>query len=112
MSPQEFEKDQSPGPHLTDTSCYQSISLNKAQHYEQGQGELGGSAGVHEVLVTEHRPWLCHHLDFDVMRHDVMFCVFRTRSFNGLATTTHPTLVHWSSTVGPTADARRSTPST
>ena len=31
MSPQDFEKDQSPGPHLTETSCYQSISLNKAQ---------------------------------------------------------------------------------
>ena len=31
MSPQDFEKDQSPGPHLTDSSCYQSISLNKSQ---------------------------------------------------------------------------------
>ena len=31
MSPQDFEKDQSPGPHLTDNSCYQSISLNKSQ---------------------------------------------------------------------------------
>ena len=31
MSPQEFEKDQSPGPHLLDNSCYHSISLHKGQ---------------------------------------------------------------------------------
>ena len=31
MTPQEFEKDQSPGPHLMDNSCYQSIALNKGQ---------------------------------------------------------------------------------
>ena len=31
MTPQEFEKDQSPGPHLMDNSCYCSISLNKGQ---------------------------------------------------------------------------------
>ena len=31
MTPQEFEKDQSPGPHLMDNSCYHSISLNKGQ---------------------------------------------------------------------------------
>ncbi len=31
MTPQEFEKDQSPGPHLMDNSCYQSIALTKGQ---------------------------------------------------------------------------------
>jgi len=71
MSPQEFEKDQSPGPHLTDSSCYQSISLNKAQ--------------VHEVLVQNTDRGSVITWDFDVMRHDVMFCVFRTKeAFNGL----------------------------
>jgi len=70
MSPQEFEKDQSPGPHLTDSSCYQSISLNKAQ--------------VHEVLVQNTDRGSVITWDFDVMRHDVMFCVFRTKeAFTG-----------------------------
>jgi len=71
MSPQEFEKDQSPGPHLTDSSCYQSISLNKAQ--------------VHEVLVQNTDRGSVITWDFDVMKHDVMFCVFRTKeAFTGL----------------------------
>jgi len=65
MSPQDFEKDQSPGPHLTDSSCYQSISLNKSQ--------------VHEVLVQNTDKGSVITWDFDVMRHDVMFCVFRTK---------------------------------
>jgi len=65
MSPQDFEKDQSPGPHLTDNSCYQSISLNKSQ--------------VHEVLVQNTDKGSVITWDFDVMRHDVMFCVFRTK---------------------------------
>jgi len=70
MSPQDFEKDQSPGPHLTDTSCYQSISLNKAQ--------------VHEVLVQNTDRGSVITWDFDVMKHDVMFCVFRTKeAFTG-----------------------------
>eukprot|EP00092_Neocalanus_flemingeri_P014563 GFUD01015712.1.p1 GENE.GFUD01015712.1~~GFUD01015712.1.p1 ORF type:complete len:748 (+),score=196.06 GFUD01015712.1:565-2808(+) len=71
MSPTEFEKDQSPGPHLTDSSCYQSISLNKAQ--------------VHEVLVQNTDRGSVITWDFDVMRHDVMFCVFRTKeAFTGI----------------------------
>jgi len=65
MSPQDFEKDQSPGPHLTDSSCYQSISLNKSQ--------------VHEVLIQNTDKGSVITWDFDVMRHDVMFCVFRTK---------------------------------
>ena len=31
MSVQDFEKDQSPGPHLMDNSCYQSTTLHKGQ---------------------------------------------------------------------------------
>merc|ERR1712130_178125 len=70
MSPQDFEKDQSPGPHLTDSSCYQSISMGKAQG--------------HEVLVQNTDRGSVITWDFDVMRHDVMFCVFRTKeAFNG-----------------------------
>lgn len=70
MSPQEFEKDQSPGPHLTDSACYQSISLNKSQ--------------VHEVLVQNSDKGSVITWDFDVMKHDVMFCVYRTReAFKG-----------------------------
>lgn len=65
MSPQDFEKDQSPGPHLTDSSCYQSISLNKSQ--------------VHEVLVQNTDKGSVITWDFDVIKHDVMFCVFRTK---------------------------------
>ena len=42
MSPQDFEKDQSPGPPLTDSSCYQSISLNKSQ-------------ASHAVLTHQHQ---------------------------------------------------------
>lgn len=64
MTPQEFEKDQSPGPHLLDNSCYQSISLNRGQ--------------VHEVLVENSDRGSVITWDFDVMKHDVMFCVFRT----------------------------------
>jgi len=93
MSPQEFEKDQSPGPHLTDTSCYQSISLNKAQ--------------VHEVLVQNTDRGSVITWDFDVMRHDVMFCVFRTKeAFNGLdKPPPTPTLSNIGSfNMGPTAE--------
>jgi len=64
MSPQEFEKDQSPGPHLLDNSCYQSISLNRGQ--------------VHEVVIENSDKGSVITWDFDVMKHDVMFCVFRT----------------------------------
>eukprot|EP00090_Calanus_glacialis_P033491 TRINITY_DN5564_c0_g1_i1.p1 TRINITY_DN5564_c0_g1~~TRINITY_DN5564_c0_g1_i1.p1 ORF type:complete len:748 (-),score=209.54 TRINITY_DN5564_c0_g1_i1:285-2528(-) len=93
MSHQEFEKDQSPGPHLTDTSCYQSISLNKAQ--------------VHEVLVQNTDRGSVITWDFDVMRHDVMFCVFRTKeAFNGLdKPPPTPTLSNIGSfNMGPTAE--------
>lgn len=62
MTSQEFEKDQSPGPHLIES--YQSLSLNKGQ--------------VHEVLVEIPDRGSVLTWDFDVMRHDVMFCVFRT----------------------------------
>jgi len=82
MSPQEFEKDQSPGPHLTDSSCYQSISLNKAQ---DSHGDLGVNSRVHEVLVQNTDRGSVITWDFDVMKHDVMFCVFRTKeAFTGL----------------------------
>jgi len=63
MSSQEFEKDQSPGPHLIE-SYYQSLSLNKGQ--------------VHEVVVENTDRGSVITWDFDVMKHDVMFCVFRT----------------------------------
>jgi len=65
MTPQEFEKDQSPGPHLMDNSCYHSISLNKGQ--------------VHEVLIQNHDKGSVITWDFDVMRHDIMFSVFRSK---------------------------------
>lgn len=65
MTPQEFEKDQSPGPHLMDNSCYHSVSLNKGQ--------------VHEVLIQNHDKGSVITWDFDVMRHDVMFSVFRSK---------------------------------
>jgi len=93
MSPQDFEKDQSPGPHLTETSCYQSISLNKAQ--------------VHEVLVQNTDRGSVITWDFDVMRHDVMFCVYRTKeAFTGLdKPPPTPTLSNIGSfNMGPTAE--------
>jgi hypothetical protein len=62
MTSQEFEKDQSPGPHLIEN--YHSLSLNKGQ--------------VHEVLVENTDKGSVITWDFDVMKHDVMFCVFRT----------------------------------
>jgi len=65
MTPQEFEKDQSPGPHLTDNSCYYSVSLNKGQ--------------VHEILIQNQDKGSVITWDFDVMRHDVVFSVFRTK---------------------------------
>ncbi|XP_023332657.1 SEC14-like protein 1 [Eurytemora carolleeae] len=66
MSPQEFEKDQSPGPHLLDNSCYHSISLHKGQ--------------AHEVLIQNTDKGSVITWDFDVMRHDVVFSVFRTKN--------------------------------
>jgi len=93
MSPQDFEKDQSPGPHLTDTACYQSISLNKGQ--------------VHEVIVQNSDRGSVITWDFDVMKHDVMFCVFRTKeAFKGLDKPTPvPSLNNIGSfTIGPTAE--------
>jgi len=93
MSPQDFEKDQSPGPHLTDSSCYQSISLNKSQ--------------VHEVLVQNTDRGSVITWDFDVIKHDVMFCVFRTKDafkINGKPPPT-PTLGNIGSfNMGPTAE--------
>lgn len=65
MTPQEFEKDQSPGPHLMDNSCYHSITLSKGQ--------------VHEILINNKDKGSVITWDFDVMRHDVVFSVFRTR---------------------------------
>jgi hypothetical protein len=65
MTPQEFEKDQSPGPHLMDNSCYQSIALNKGQ--------------VHEVLIQNNDKGSVITWDFDVMKHDLVFTVFRTK---------------------------------
>lgn len=65
MTPQEFEKDQSPGPHLMDNSCYQSIALNKGQ--------------VHEVLIQNNDKGSVITWDFDVMKHDLVFTVFRSK---------------------------------
>jgi len=65
MTAQEFEKDQSPGPHLMDSSCYHSIALNKGQ--------------THEVLIQNQDKGSVVTWDFDVMRHDVVFSVFRTK---------------------------------
>ncbi|KAJ4444918.1 hypothetical protein ANN_06717 [Periplaneta americana] len=50
---------------LTEDSIYHSVSLGRGQ--------------VHEVLVSNDDPGSVITWDFDVMRQDVMFTVFRTR---------------------------------
>lgn len=77
MSAQEFEKDQSPGPHLMDNSCYQSTTLHKGQ--------------VHEVLIQNVDKGSVITWDFDVMRHDVMFSVFRLQESSTNKRTPPPT---------------------
>ena len=63
MSVQEFEKDQSPGPHLLEESFYHSTSLSKGQ--------------VHEGLIHISDKGSVITWDFDVLRNDVVFTVYR-----------------------------------
>lgn len=97
MSSQEFEKDQSPGPHLIES--YQSLSLNKGQ--------------VHEVLVENTDRGSVITWDFDVMKHDVMFCVFRTveaiKRKGGSPATSNTKEQLGSFTMGPTGDPEQHT---
>lgn len=65
MSVEEFVKDQSPGPHLLEESFYHSTSLSKGQ--------------VHEGLIHITDRGCVITWDFDVMRHDVIFTVYRLR---------------------------------
>ncbi|XP_066998063.2 SEC14-like protein 1 [Anabrus simplex] len=62
MTEGELEKEGCP---LTEDSIYHSVSLGRGQ--------------VHEVLVSNDDPGSVITWDFDVMRQDVMFTVFRTR---------------------------------
>ncbi|GLH14610.1 uncharacterized protein GBIM_18966 [Gryllus bimaculatus] len=61
MTESELEKEGCP---LTEDSIYHSISLGKGQ--------------VHEVLITNDDPGSVITWDFDVMRQDIMFTVYRT----------------------------------
>merc|ERR1719245_1559746 len=65
MSIEEFEKDQSPGPHLLEDSIYNSTSLSKGQ--------------VHEGIIRITDKGSVITWDFDVMRHDVVFTVYRLK---------------------------------
>jgi len=65
MSVEEFEKDQSPGPHLLEDSIYNSTSLSKGQ--------------VHEGIIRITDKGSVITWDFDVMRHDVVFTVYRLK---------------------------------
>jgi len=65
MSNEEFEKDQSPGPHLLEDSIYNSTSLSKGQ--------------VHEGIIRIIDKGSVITWDFDVMRHDVVFTVYRLK---------------------------------
>ena len=56
-SPQEFEKDQSPGSHLLDSSCYQSISLNRGQgNYQKKLACSFVEQGYTNFLLSQ--PWI------------------------------------------------------
>ena len=64
MTPQEFEKDQSPGPHLMDNSCYHSISLSKGQvelivPFSAARGTTGNVSL--RFLMPSYPQW--HHID-------------------------------------------------
>lgn len=65
MSVEEFEKDQSPGPHFLEESFYHSTSMSKGQ--------------IHEGLIQITDRGSVITWDFDVMRHDVVFTVFRLK---------------------------------
>ncbi|KAL4712074.1 hypothetical protein ACJJTC_005310 [Scirpophaga incertulas] len=52
------------GDPLSEDSVYRSVSLGKGQ--------------IHEVVVVNRDPHSVLTWDFDVLRHDVAFCVFRT----------------------------------
>lgn len=63
MSAEEFVKDQSPGPAFLEESFYHSTSLSRGQ--------------VHEGLIHITDKGTVITWDFDVMRHDVVFTVYR-----------------------------------
>ncbi|GFS29543.1 SEC14-like protein 1 [Nephila pilipes] len=65
MSVEDYEKEKAEGHHLFDDSMYHVISLLKGQ--------------FHEVVlsITDKGSVICW--DFDVMKDDVSFCVFRTQ---------------------------------
>ena len=65
MPVEEFEKDQSPGPHFLEESFYHSTSLSKGQ--------------VHEGIISITERGTVITWDFDVLRHDVVFTVYRLR---------------------------------
>jgi len=68
MPVEEFVKDQSPGPHLLgpeEYNIYHSTSLSRGQ--------------VHEGLIRVLEKGTVITWDFDVIRHDVVFTVFRLR---------------------------------
>jgi len=60
-----------------DNSCYQSTTLHKGQ--------------VHEVLIQNIDKGSVITWDFDVMKHDVMFSVFRTKDTATVKKTPPPT---------------------
>jgi hypothetical protein len=66
MSVEAFEKDQSPGPHFLEESFYHSMSLSKGQ--------------VQEGIITISDRGSVITWDFDVMRNDVVFTVYRLRN--------------------------------
>ncbi|GIZ05011.1 SEC14-like protein 1 [Caerostris extrusa] len=65
MSVEDYEKEKAEGHHLFDDSMYHVISLLKGQ--------------FHEVVlsITDKGSVICW--DFDVMKDDVSFCVYRTK---------------------------------
>lgn len=86
MSLEEFEKDQSPGPHLLEDSIYNSTSrkiffsrfqlchsnfLSCSSVVSKGQ--------VHEGVIRITDKGSVVTWDFDVMRHDVVFTVYRLK---------------------------------
>lgn len=65
MPAEEFVKDQSPGPHFLEESYYHSTSLSRGQ--------------VHEGVIQIEERGTVITWDFDVLRHDVVFTVFRLK---------------------------------
>ena len=85
MSVEEFEKDQSPGPHLMEDSFYNSASSELYIDSTYQQGKLiqdffaVGKGQVHEGIIHNSDKGSVITWDFDVMRHDVVFTVYRLR---------------------------------